>query len=118
MLAYADTVEAGRDAAEGWPAWTNIASKVGQIATMRVFARAMRHEAAERGLVIDAVCPGLIDTPAARPWVADMSTARSPAAAAVDVVWLATTTDTPLPYGELVRRRQILPWEPQPETRE
>jgi NAD(P)-dependent dehydrogenase (short-subunit alcohol dehydrogenase family) len=110
MLAYADTVERGLDSAEGWPAWTNIASKVGQIATMRVFASAMRHEAAQRGLVIDAVCPGLVDTPAARPWVADMSTARTPAEAAVDIVWLATTSDTPLPYGELVRRRRILSW--------
>lgn len=86
MLAYADTLERGHDAAEGWPAWTNLASKVGQIATMRVFARAMRREAAQRGLVIDAVCPGLIDTPAARPSVADMSNARTKAEAAVDVV--------------------------------
>jgi carbonyl reductase 1 len=114
MLAYADTVERGRDAAEGWPAWTNIASKVGQIATMRLFARAMRDEAAQRSLVIDAVCPGLVDTPAARPWVADMSTARSPSEAAIDIVWLATTSDTPLPYGELVCRRQVLPWESAP----
>lgn len=110
MLAYADTVEAGRDASEGWPLWINIASKVGQIATMRVFARTMRLQAAQRSLVIDAVCPGLVDTPSARPWVADMSSARTPAEAAVDIVWLATTSDTSLPYGELVRRRQVLRW--------
>jgi NAD(P)-dependent dehydrogenase (short-subunit alcohol dehydrogenase family) len=77
---------------------------------MRVFAHAMRREAALRGLVIDAACPGLIDTPAARPWVADISTARTPAEAGGNIVWLATTTDASLPYSELVRRRQSLPW--------
>jgi carbonyl reductase 1 len=110
MLAYVDTVERGEAAVEGWPAWINIASKVGQIASMRVFARGMRDEAVRRGIVIDAVCPGLIDTEAARPWVGDMSTAQTPAAAAVDIVWLATVERADLPYGELVRRREVLPW--------
>lgn len=111
MLAYADAVERGTAAAEGWPEWINIASKVGQVASMRVFARAMRADAERRRIVIDAVCPGLVDTAASRPWFADMSRAISPAASAVDVAWLATAPyETPLPYGELVRNRKVLPW--------
>ena len=62
-------------------------------------------------LVIDAVCPGLVDTAASRPWFEDMSKAQTPAAAAADIIWLATTTyDPALPYGELVRHREVLPW--------
>ena len=111
MLAYADAVERGTAAAEGWPAWINIASKVGQVASMRVLARAMRAEAERRRLVIDAVCPGLVDTAASRPWFDDMSKAQTPDAAAADIVWLATTAyDPQLPYGELVRHREVLPW--------
>jgi carbonyl reductase 1 len=110
MLAYADAVERGAAAAEGWPEWINIASKVGQVAAMRVFARTMRDEADRRGLVIDAVCPGLVDTAASRPWFPDMSAAQTPAAAAADVVWLATAPRAEVPYGELVRHRAVLDW--------
>jgi NAD(P)-dependent dehydrogenase (short-subunit alcohol dehydrogenase family) len=110
MLAYVDAVERGAAAAQGWPEWINIASKVGQVATMRVFARAMRDEAERRGIVIDAVCPGLVDTAASRPWFPDMSAAQTPAAAAVDVVWLATAPRAEVPYGELVRHRAVLGW--------
>jgi NAD(P)-dependent dehydrogenase (short-subunit alcohol dehydrogenase family) len=111
MLAYVEAVERGTAAAEGWPEWINIPSKVGQVASVRVLARAMRAEAERRRLVIDAVCPGLVDTAASRPWFDDMSNAQTPAAAAADLVWLATTAYSPeLPYGELVRHRQVLPW--------
>ena len=111
MLAYADAVERDTAAAEGWPAWINIASKVGQVASMRVLARTLRDEAERRRLLIDAVCPGLVDTEASRPWFDDMSQAQSPAAAAADIVWLATTAYEPqLPYGELVRHREVLSW--------
>jgi len=110
MLSYAGAVERGVAAAEGWPEWINVASKVGQVATMRVFAHAMRDEAERRGLVIDAVCPGLIDTAASRPWFSDMSAAQTPDAAAVDVVWLATAPRAEVPYGELVRHRAVLDW--------
>jgi NAD(P)-dependent dehydrogenase (short-subunit alcohol dehydrogenase family) len=111
MLAYVDAVERGVAAAEGWPDWINIPSKVGQVAAMRVFARDMREAAERRGIVIDAVCPGLLDTASSRPWFSDMSKALTPAAGAVDVVWLATAPRAELPYGELVQRRQILSWD-------
>ena len=110
MLAYADVVERGVAAAEDWPDWINIASKVGQVATMRVFARMMRDEAEHRGIVIDAVCPGLVDTAASRPWFSDMSAAQTPTAAAADIVWLATAPRAEVPYGELVRHRAVLAW--------
>lgn len=110
MLAYVDAVERGRAAEEGWPEWINIPSKVGQVASMRVYAQAMASEAERRGLVIDAVCPGLVDTEASRPWFEDMSKAQTPNIAAQDLLWLAMASRGELPYGELVQHRKVLPW--------
>jgi NAD(P)-dependent dehydrogenase (short-subunit alcohol dehydrogenase family) len=110
MLRYVDAVERGVDGAEGWPEWINVPSKVGQVAAMRLYARMRREEAGRRGLVIDAVCPGLVDTGASRPWFADMSKAQTPEAAARDVVWLATAPRADVPYGELVQHRAVLAW--------
>ena len=58
-----------------------------------------------------ALCPGLIDTGASRPWFADMSEAQTPAEAAswpVDLV-LADRFDAAF-YGELVQFGKVLPW--------
>jgi NAD(P)-dependent dehydrogenase (short-subunit alcohol dehydrogenase family) len=110
MLAYVDAVERGGASAEGWPEFINIPSKVGQVATMRVYARTRREEAERRGLVIDAVCPGMVDTPLSRPWFEDMSKAQTPEGAARDVLWLATAPRGEVPYGELVQHRKILVW--------
>jgi carbonyl reductase 1 len=110
MRTYVDAVEEGRAAAEGWPDWINIPSKVGQVAGLRVYARARREEAARRGLRFCAVCPGLVDTPLSRPWFDDMSKAQTPEAAARDVVWLATAPRAEVPYGELVQHRRTLSW--------
>ena len=104
-------VQADQAVAAGWPTWINTASKIGQVAAMKVMARRMRSTAEQRDIVINAACPGLVDTQAARPWFADMSTAQSPDQAAVDVVWLATlSAGTHEPYGELVQHRQVIPW--------
>jgi carbonyl reductase 1 len=108
---YVRLVEAGQAEAHHWPGWINIASKVAQVASTKIMARLMREEASRRGILINAVCPGLIDTDASRPWFDDMSSAQSPSQAARDVIWLATLppgTDTP--YGELVQHRKVLPW--------
>jgi carbonyl reductase 1 len=110
MLAYVDAVERGVAKDEGWPEFINIPSKVGQVATMRVYARTMRDEAERRGLVIDAVCPGMVDTETSRPWFQDMSRAQTPEAAARDVLWLATAPRAEVPYGELVQHRKVLAW--------
>ena len=109
---YVRLVQSGRDREQGWPEWMNIASKVGQVASAKILARTMRAEAQARGILINAVCPGLVDTAASRPWFDDMSAAQSPAAAAVDPVWLATRPPgTTAPYGELVRHREVFPWQ-------
>jgi carbonyl reductase 1 len=53
----------------------------------------------------------MVDTGASRPWFKDMSSAQSPAEAAIDVVRLATLPPQTLaPYGELVQHFKIIPW--------
>ena len=67
-----------------------------------------------------ALCPGLIDTDASRPWFADMSKAQTPAEAAAWPVELALSDRfDPAFYGELVQFGNVLPWEtgvPVPHT--
>lgn len=109
MIGYVEAVRTGRAAMEGWPDWINVPSKVGQVASMRVFARSLSGD--PRGIVVNACCPGLVDTDASRPWFEDMSQAQSPLAAAEDVVWLASTpTRERGPVGELVQHRRVLAW--------
>src|SRR3954452_8752134 len=108
---YTDVVESGRAEEEGWPASINIVSKIGQVAAVRIAARIHRDDARARGILINAACPGLIDTDASRPWFADMSDARTPDDAAQDVLWLATLpAGTGQPYGELVQHTAVLPF--------
>ena len=78
MRAWRDAVVAGRAAAEGWPDWINIPSKVGQVAAVRVLAGGRRTTDIRDGTLVAAVCPGLIDTPASRPWFDDMSASADP----------------------------------------
>jgi carbonyl reductase 1 len=108
---YVGLVEAGQAAAHHWPEWINVASKIAQVASTKIMARLMRAEASRRGILINAACPGLVDTDASRPWFEDMSAAQSPALAAEDLIWLATLPPgTNGPSGELVQHREILPW--------
>jgi NAD(P)-dependent dehydrogenase (short-subunit alcohol dehydrogenase family) len=114
---YASLVEAGAAVKAGWPSSINIPSKIGQVAAVRIMARMYRDQAVRRGLLINAACPGLIDTDASRPWFADMSQAQTPDQAAADVLWLATPpAGTTEPYGELVQHRIVLPWQGTPLT--
>ncbi|WP_437827131.1 SDR family NAD(P)-dependent oxidoreductase [Sorangium sp. So ce1153] len=111
MDEYVELVERGEAEAHHWPAWINIPSKIAQVASMKVVARQRQAEAAQRGLIIAALCPGLVDTDASRPWFDDMSSAQSPADAAKNVLWICTQpVESPQVYGELVRHRQIVPW--------
>ena len=92
--------------------WLNIPSKVAQVAAVRALARERRDADLARNRLIMALCPGLIDTGASRPWFEDMSAAQTPAQAAswpVDLA-LADTFD-PAFYGELVQFGKVLPWE-------
>jgi carbonyl reductase 1 len=110
---YVEAVETGRAGAEGWPGWINPPSKVGQVAAVKVLALELAGQAAQRDILVNAACPGLVDTDASRPWFDDMSAAQSPDEAATDVLWLATVpAGTRQPYGELVQHRKILPFTP------
>jgi carbonyl reductase 1 len=111
MDEYVHLVETDQAEAHGWPKWINVPSKVAQVASTKIMAGLMKEEASKKGILINAVCPGMVDTGASRPWFNDMSSAQSPAQAAVDVVWLATLPPrVEAPYGELIQHREILPW--------
>jgi carbonyl reductase 1 len=117
MDIYTRLVETGRAAQEGWPQSINIASKIGQVAAVKVMARDWEQEARRRDILINAACPGLLDTEASRPWFDDMSSALTPEQGAVDVLWLATLPPgTRHPYGELVQHRKVLPFGPAEDT--
>jgi NAD(P)-dependent dehydrogenase (short-subunit alcohol dehydrogenase family) len=105
-------VHAGRAERDGFGRWLNIPSKVAQVAAVRALARARRDEDLAAGRLIAALCPGLIDTGASRPWFADMSEAQTPEQAAAWPVQLALAPEfDPAFYGELVQQGRVLPWE-------
>jgi carbonyl reductase 1 len=97
---------------EGYGAWLNIPSKVGQVAAVRALARSRRQADLDANRLIMALCPGLIDTDASRPWFEDMSQAQTPAeAASWPVNFVLSETFDPAFYGELVQFGKVLPWE-------
>jgi carbonyl reductase 1 len=105
-------VHEGRAEADGYGTWLNIPSKVAQVAAVRALARERRAADLADNKLLMALCPGLIDTDASRPWFDDMSRAQTPAQAAVSPVELAlSSTLDPCFYGELVQFGKILPWE-------
>ena len=111
MDEFARATRASTAQQDGWPDWINVPSKIGQVASVRVLARANEAEFRRRGILVNAACPGLVDTEASRPWFADMSKAATPDEAAQDLVWLATLpAGTQEPYGLLVRHRKPHPW--------
>jgi NAD(P)-dependent dehydrogenase (short-subunit alcohol dehydrogenase family) len=107
---WRDAVRDGRAAGQAWPAWINIPSKIGQVAAVRVLARERRAADQRRGILIAAVCPGLIDTGASRAWL-DMTGAQTPARAAESLVDLALDpAPDPAFYGELISFGRVLAW--------
>lgn len=96
---------------QAWPRWINVPSKVAQVAAVRAVAAQRRTADLAEGTLIAAVCPGLVDTRASRPWFDDYSHAQTPeqAARAVLDLILAGRPD-PATYGELVQFGQVLPW--------
>jgi len=96
---------------QGWPRWINVPSKVAQVAAVRAVAAQRRAADRAEGTLVAAVCPGLVDTRASRPWFGDFSRAQTPeqAARAVLDLILADRLD-PATYGELVQSGQVLPW--------
>ena len=109
---WREAVQDGSALAEGWPTFLNIPSKIAQVGAVRALARQRRESDLERGILLAAVCPGMIDTGASRPWF-DMSHAQTPAQAAgplVDLV-LRSSLEASL-HGELIRFGHVLPWKP------
>lgn len=96
---------------EGYGTWLNIPSKVAQVAAVRAAARGRRSSDLADDKLLTALCPGLIDTDASRPWFDDMSQAQTPAQAAAWPVRLALAPHfDPAFYGELVQFGKVLPW--------
>src|SRR5215216_412745 len=111
VLAWRDAVVEGRAGEEGWPEWINIPSKVGQVAAMRVLARERRAGDAEDATLVAAICPGLIDTDASRPWFQDMRGAQTAAEAAVAPLSVALGPIAVQSfYGQLIQAGRVIPW--------
>jgi NAD(P)-dependent dehydrogenase (short-subunit alcohol dehydrogenase family) len=100
----------GTAEAKGWPKWLNVPSKVAQVAAVRAVAAERRTQDLADGTLIAAICPGLVDTRASRPWFTDFSQAQTPRQAAVQLVDLALNPLAPPMYGELIREGEVLPW--------
>jgi len=117
---WRQSVHDGRAEDDGYGTWLNIPSKVAQVAAVRALARERRARDLAENKLLMALCPGLIDTDASRPWFNDMSSAQTPAEAAAWPVQLALgDTFDPAFYGELVQFGKVLPWEtgvPVPHT--
>ena len=109
---WRQAVHDGRAEQEGFGTWLNIPSKVAQVAAVRAVARKHRTADLADDKLVMALCPGLIDTDASRPWFEDMSHAQTTAEAAAWPVELALSdTFDPTFYGELVQFGNVLPWE-------
>jgi len=109
---WREAVHDGRAEDDGYGAWLNSPSKVAQVAAVRALARERRAEDPAENKLLMALCPGLIDTDASRPWFEDMSAAQTPAEAAAWPVQLVLgQTFDPAFYGELVQFGKVLPWE-------
>jgi NAD(P)-dependent dehydrogenase (short-subunit alcohol dehydrogenase family) len=109
---WRDAVHDRRAEQEGFGTWLNIPSKVAQVAAVRAVAQERRAADLAQDRLVMALCPGLIDTDASRPWFEDMSQAQTPAEAASWPVELALAgTFDPAFYGELVQFAKVLSWE-------
>ncbi|GAA3643062.1 SDR family NAD(P)-dependent oxidoreductase [Nonomuraea antimicrobica] len=111
VAAWRDAVKDGSARSGAWPGFVNIPSKIGQVAAVRALAAQRREQDTERGILLAAVCPGMMNTPTSGMWW-DVSGAPSPARAAVALLDLALEPAKPGHYGELVREGAVLPWAP------
>jgi hypothetical protein len=108
---WGQAVHDGRAHDEGYGTWLNIPSKAAQVAAVRAAARERRTTDVAENKLLMALCPGLIDTDASRPWFRDMSQAQTPAQAASWPIELALAPSfDPAFYGELVQFGNVIPW--------
>lgn len=108
---WRDAVADGSARAGAWPGFLNIPSKIGQVAAVRTLAAARRDTDLPRGILLAAVCPGMLNTPTSALWW-NVDTAATPARAAVALLDLALNPLDPTHYGQLVRAGEVLPWSP------
>jgi NAD(P)-dependent dehydrogenase (short-subunit alcohol dehydrogenase family) len=111
VAAWRDAVKDGSARAGAWPGFINIPSKIGQVAAVRALALERRERDIPRGILLAAVCPGMMNTPTSALWW-DVGDARGAAEAARAVLALALDPADPGHYGELVRDGRVLPWSP------
>ena len=104
------SIHDGTAETKGWPKWLNVPSKVAQVAAVRAVAATRRSKDLANDTLIAAVCPGLVNTRASRPWFKDVGEAQTPAQSAPPIVDLALNPVDPAMYGELVQFGEILPW--------
>lgn len=111
VAAWRDAVRDGSARSGAWPGFVNIPSKIAQVAAVRALASERRDEDERRGILLAAVCPGMINTPTSALWW-DVSTAQTPAQAAIPLTNLALDPVDRAHYGELVRFGKVLSWSP------
>ncbi|MBN6038921.1 SDR family NAD(P)-dependent oxidoreductase [Amycolatopsis sp. 195334CR] len=109
VAAWRDAVADGSARSGAWPGFVNIPSKIAQVAAVRALASHRRAADLDRGTLLAAVCPGMINTPTSAKWW-DVSGAPSPAEAAVALLDLVFEPVQPEHYGQLVRFGQVVPW--------
>jgi len=113
MDQYVDCVERGEAEAQGWPTWINVASKIGQVESTRTLARYIDETRGGEDILVNAVCPGLVDTEASRPWFDDSAQAQTPDQAAQSIVEvLLAPPDWTAPHGQLLRHGRPMRWRP------
>lgn len=111
VRAWRAAIHAGDAQERGWPRWLNVPSKVAQVAAVRAVARERRDVDLRENTLVAAVCPGLVDTEASRPWFDDFSQVQTPDEAAAKVLDVVFRDDVePELYGELIRFGKALPW--------
>jgi len=113
VLDWRDSVRDGSARGSAWPAFINIPSKIGQVAAVRTFANLRRADDLARGVLITAVCPGMMNTPTSSAFW-DVSNAPTPDAAAGPLLELALGPVNADHFGELVKDGVVLPWSPWP----
>ncbi|MBE1495628.1 NAD(P)-dependent dehydrogenase (short-subunit alcohol dehydrogenase family) [Amycolatopsis lexingtonensis] len=109
VAAWRDAVKDGSARGGDWPGFVNIPSKIGQVAAVRALAAGRRDDDLARGILLAAVCPGMMNTPTSALWW-DVRDAPSPAQAAEVLLDLVSAPLDPAQYGELVRHGEVLPW--------
>jgi NAD(P)-dependent dehydrogenase (short-subunit alcohol dehydrogenase family) len=108
---WRDAVRDGSARGSAWPGFVNIPSKIGQVAAVRALAHQRRAQDSARGILLAAVCPGMMNTPTSAQWW-NVSAAPTPAQAAIALLDLALDPVNPDHYGQLIRNGQVLPWAP------